>query len=116
MLKGHLGFYNLALLLFAGPLVCGMKTRYIILHNMIVKDERDEHGGQYEYNFDKMGQYVCNYNAMGERVIVSYNVALELDAFIQNYKNIKNKETHYQLKTDLIEHLWENHPELYNFN
>jgi hypothetical protein len=75
---------------------------------MIVEDERDGHRGQYDYNFDDMGQYVCNYDDMGERVSVSHNDAPELDIFIQNYKNMKNKETHTQLKADLIEHLWQN--------
>jgi hypothetical protein len=46
-----------------------IKMACIIMHKMIVEDERDEHGGQYEYNFDDMGQYVCNYDDMGERVI-----------------------------------------------
>jgi hypothetical protein len=88
----------------------------VIMHNMIVEDELDEHGGQYKYNFDNTERYVCNYDDMGERVTVSHNAAHELDALIQRYRNIKNKETHYQLKADLIEHLWQNHPELYNFS
>jgi hypothetical protein len=46
-----------------------------------------------------MGQYVCNYDDIGERVTVSHNAAPELDAFIQKYKNKKNKETHYQQST-----------------
>ena len=82
----------------------------IIMHNMIVEDERDE----YDYNFDDRGQYVCDYEDMGERVTVSHDAAPELDAFIENYKNIKDKETHTQLQADLIEHLWQNHRELYN--
>jgi hypothetical protein len=88
----------------------------IILHNMIVEDERDEYGGEQFYNFDDMGQYLCNYDDMGQRVTVSHNSSPELDAFIQKYKNIKNKETHYQLKADLIEHLWQNHSELYKID
>jgi len=28
--------------------------------------------------------------------------------------NTKNKETHTQLQADLIEHLWQNYPDLYN--
>ena len=80
------------------------------MHNMIVEDERDE----YDYNFDDRGQYVCDYEDMGERVTVSHDAAPELDAFIENYKNIKDKETHTQLQADLIEHLWQNHRELYN--
>ena len=82
----------------------------IIMHNMIVEDERDN----YDYNFDDKGQYVCNYEDMGERVTVSHDAAPELDAFIQNYKNIKSKETHTQLQADLIEHLWQNHENLYS--
>ena len=82
----------------------------IIMHNMIVEDERDN----YDYNFDDKGQYVCNYEDMGERVTVSHDVTPELDAFIRNYKNIKSKETHTQLQADLIEHLWQNHENLYS--
>ena len=66
----------------------------IIMHNIIVEDERDN----YDYNFDDKGQYVCNYEDMGERVTVSHDAAPELDAFIRNYKNIKSKETHTQLQ------------------
>nr|BAD37986.1 ribosomal protein-like [Oryza sativa Japonica Group] len=43
----------------------------IIMHNMIVEDERDD----YEYNFNNKGQYVCNYDDMGERVSVSHDDA-----------------------------------------
>jgi hypothetical protein len=35
---------------------------------------------------------------------------------MQNYKNTKDSEIHYQLKADLIEHLWQNHSELYNID
>ena len=54
----------------------------IIMHNMIVEDERDNNN----YNFDDKGQFVCTYEDMGERVTVSHDAAPELDAFIQNYK------------------------------
>ena len=40
-------------------------------------------------------------------------VHLKLDEFIQNYKNIQDKETHTQLQDDLVEHLWQNHADLY---
>ena len=70
----------------------------VIMHNMIVEDE-----GVDEDDF--------NYDDMGEKV--SHESTPELDAFIQNYKNIKDKETHTQLQADLIEHLWQNYPDLY---
>ena len=50
----------------------------IIMHNMIVEDERDE-----EYGFD--------YYKMGEKVTLSHEKAPELDAFIENYKK-ENQE------------------------
>jgi hypothetical protein len=53
---------------------------------------------------------------MGSRVTVSHSAAPELVAWMQNYKNIKDSEIHYQLKSDLIEHLWQNHSELYNID
>jgi hypothetical protein len=55
-----------------------------------------------------------NYDQMGERVTVSHDDAPELDAFIANYHKIKGKETHTHLQEDLIEHLWQNYPYLYN--
>jgi hypothetical protein len=45
---------------------------------MIIKDEREEHMGQYEYHFDNEGHYVCNYDVMGSRVTVSHTPAPEL--------------------------------------
>jgi hypothetical protein len=76
---------------------------YKTMHNMIVEDEGDE-----EHDFI--------YDEMGERVIVSHVDAPELDIFIANYHKIKNNETHIQLQADLVEHLWNNYPDLYNIN
>jgi hypothetical protein len=59
----------------------------IKMHNMIVEDERDE----YTDNYD------CDYDDMGEKVTVSHTEAPELSAFIQNYKNINDKQTHTRL-------------------
>jgi hypothetical protein len=44
---------------------------YIIMHNMIVEDERDKEAD-------------LNYDEMGEKVTVSHDDAPELDAFIAN--------------------------------
>ena len=51
------------------------------MHNMIVEDE-----GIDEDDF--------SYDEMGEKVTISHNGTPELDEFIQNYKNIQDKETH----------------------
>ena len=71
----------------------------VIMHNMIIEDERDEDD--------------FNYDVVGEKVKISHDSTLELEEFIQNYKNIKDQEVHTQLKDDLVEHLWQNHPDLY---
>jgi hypothetical protein len=47
-------------------------------------------------------------------VTVSHDDAPKLNVFIANYWKIKDKETHTQLQEDLIEHLWQNYPDLYN--
>jgi hypothetical protein len=73
----------------------------INMHNMIVEDEQDE-----EDDF--------MYDYMGEKVTVCHDDAPELDAFIDNYRKIKDNETHTQLQADLVEHLWQNYPDLYN--
>jgi hypothetical protein len=72
----------------------------VIMHNMIIEDERDE-----EDDF--------NYDVVGENVKISHDSTPELEEFIQNYKNIKDQQIHMQLKDDLVEHLWQNHPDLY---
>jgi hypothetical protein len=72
----------------------------IIMHNMIVEDERED-----EDDF--------NYDGVGEKVKISRDKTPELDEFIQNYKKIKDKHTHSKLQDDLIEHLWQHHPDLY---
>jgi hypothetical protein len=75
----------------------------ITMYNMIVEDEQDEENG---FINDEMGQMVT----------VSHNDAPELHTFIANYQKIKDKEKHIQLQADLIEHLWNNYPDLYNIN
>jgi hypothetical protein len=64
----------------------------ITMHNMIVEDEQDE-----EDDF--------MYDYMGEKVNVSHDDAPKLDAFIDNYRKIKDNETHTRLQADLVEHL-----------
>ena len=72
----------------------------VIMHNMIVEDEgvvdpteRFDYGGQ--------------------NVEPSHENNRTLDEFIEAHKRIRDKETHVQLKEDLMEHLWNHHPDLY---
>ncbi|XP_021301527.1 uncharacterized protein LOC110429622 [Sorghum bicolor] len=73
----------------------------VIMYNMIVEDERvldpDE-------RFDGGGANVQPRHGMPTRT---------LSEFIEAHKKIRDKSTHFQLKEDLIEHLWNHHPDLY---
>jgi hypothetical protein len=69
-------------------------TACIIMHNMIVEDERDAEG---DHHFD----------GMGEVVTASHRPTAELQAFLRTHLAITNRETHSQLRDDLVEHLWE---------
>jgi len=55
-------------------------TACIIMHDMIVEDK-----GVDEKDF--------KYDDVGEKVTVSNHATPEFDAFIENYKKIKDKET-----------------------
>ncbi|CAL5402850.1 unnamed protein product [Camellia sinensis] len=74
----------------------------IILHNMIVEDERNEQ------NID------CNYDAIDETLppAVSHERTPELYDFIQNHHRIRDRQTHSKLQADLVEHLWHLHGDL----
>ena len=68
-------------------------TTCVILHNMIVEDERDL---DLEYNYDNVGS----------RVKPARDVD-EITAFLETYQKIENRDTHNQLQYDLIEHWWQ---------
>jgi hypothetical protein len=80
-------------------------TACVILHNMIVEDEREL---DLEYNYDNVGS-----RAKPARD------ADEISAFLDTYRNIENRDSHNQLQHDLIEHQWQLYgeidPHLYPF-
>jgi hypothetical protein len=69
-------------------------TACIILHNMIIEDER---GSRVDYRYDNMG----------ELVTPSHQEAATLTQFLQAHSDIRNKQVHGQRQLDLVEHLWE---------
>jgi hypothetical protein len=73
----------------------------VVIHNIIVKDERDVDLNE-RFDFD------------GENVQPSHGISTRtLAEFIEAHKKIRDKEIHFQLKEDLIKHLWNHHPDLY---
>jgi hypothetical protein len=74
----------------------------VIMHNMIVEDE-----GVVDPNerFEDGGENVEPDHGKPTRT---------LNEFIEAHKKIRDKQTHVQLKEDLIEHIWNHYPDLYN--
>ncbi|XP_052181945.1 uncharacterized protein LOC127794738 [Diospyros lotus] len=71
----------------------------IILHNMIVEDERDTTHEDVDFNYDAV--------AATPTIDLSRNHTSEVMEFIQVHHQIRDKQTHVQLQNDLVEHLWE---------
>lgn len=72
----------------------------IILHNMIIEDERELVGLDYDYDTTDKSPPPAT---------VSHERTTELCEFIQMHRRIRDRETHSQLQVDLVEHLWELH-------
>jgi hypothetical protein len=73
----------------------------VIMHNMIVEDE------------EIVDPDECFENG-GDNVEPSHGRTADFDEFIKNHKDIRSNETHYQLREDLVDHLWHHHPDLYS--
>ncbi|KAF8401583.1 hypothetical protein HHK36_012528 [Tetracentron sinense] len=76
------------------PMLRDIMKACIIMHYMIVEDERDV------YIPD------LNYDVIEENITVSHERTIELSQIIQNHRHIRYRGIHSQLQTDLVEHLW----------
>ena len=68
-------------------------TACVILHNMIIEDERDLN---LKFFYDNIGR----------RVKPARNPD-EITAFLETCKQRESRDTHQQLREDLIEHQWQ---------
>ncbi|XP_058776691.1 uncharacterized protein LOC131651022 [Vicia villosa] len=71
----------------------------IILHNMIVEDERHTYGGNFDYSYDN----VDNNNSTIETFSDPH---LNLATRLQRRASICEKQVHRQLQGDLVEYVW----------
>ena len=70
-------------------------TACVIMHNMIIEDERDE--SIFDQGFDYQGENVEPLHQ-------------ELDTFeqsVQFHRELREWHTHLGLQTDLVEHVWD---------
>ena len=72
-------------------------TACIIMHNMIIEDEREDEDVEYVYE------------GAGEDVQPSHDVTPPMMALSQQYNAIRSKHFHLHLRDDLVEHLWQLH-------
>ncbi|XP_031261670.1 uncharacterized protein LOC116119875 [Pistacia vera] len=71
----------------------------IILHNMIVEDER--HVKNLNYNYDAFD--------VNPDISISHEQTTKLLEFVQCHRRIRDRDIHSQLQQDLIEHIWKLH-------
>nr|XP_023897389.1 uncharacterized protein LOC112009287 [Quercus suber] len=74
-----------------------MKT-CIILHNMIIEDERDE-AEAVDLNYEQIDDISCT--------PMLREPTNEFTEFIQVHQRIRDREVHSQLQMNLVEHLWQ---------
>ena len=70
----------------------------IILHNMIIEDERDE-AEAVDLDYEQIDEISCT--------PMSREPTNEFAEFIQVHQCIRDREVHSQLQMNLIEHLWQ---------
>ncbi|KAJ6843069.1 putative nuclease HARBI1 [Iris pallida] len=69
-------------------------TACVILHNMTVEDERDEEAD------------IGTHDGPSGAEDIETNVDDRFRSFLDRYKNIQDREAHFELRNRLIEHLW----------
>ncbi|XP_022682363.1 uncharacterized protein LOC111257310 [Setaria italica] len=75
-------------------------TSAVILHNMIIKNERDE---EVDYDYNQDGGEVLRPEEYQHRH------PLVIENFLKIHLEIEDKETRVKLRDDLVEHLWAHH-------
>ena len=73
----------------------------IILHNMIIENEQGLNLG-YQYDIPST---MDHYAPMINTAIV--DVGMDVGMIVDYFRQIRDTGTHYRLRNDLIEHLWQ---------
>ncbi|GKC32581.1 putative nuclease HARBI1 [Tanacetum coccineum] len=75
----------------------------IIMHNMIVEDERETYR-----NYDP-SEFFNDTHTNGNDDVVEYSTEriADLRSYMRNREQLRNREAHSSLRNDLIEHIWQ---------
>ena len=71
----------------------------IILHNMIVEDERDSYENRFDFNYDEGPTPTPG-------IEVSHGPIFEFSTMLQTNAQLCNRTKHRNLQADLVEHIW----------
>jgi hypothetical protein len=100
----HLGVLQSRFAIVRGPARFGdqktwrIMTACVIMHNMIIEDER---GQPDDFNYDTEFTYVPPVQPQRDND--------RINKFLEVHRKIEDREGHNQLRDDLIEHLWQLH-------
>ncbi|KAL0004725.1 hypothetical protein SO802_012286 [Lithocarpus litseifolius] len=78
----------------------------IILHNMITEDERDANGAK-DLDYEQVPESIPT--TVPHEPIEEFS---QFTVFIAAHEKIRNRETHFELQLDLVEHLLQRYSEL----
>ena len=102
MLQTHFSIIHGAAQLFKPETLKAIMMACIILHNMIIEDECHLNGAE---SFDYEQVDGNSHDPM------SHNHTTESTEFIGCHLQIRDRRTHSQLQSNLVEHLWQLHNE-----
>ena len=95
MLQSRFAIVRYPAFTWSGRQMSDVMSACVIMHNMIIKSERknppNDHG-PYEY--------------VGPLAHVDHQVPAEFADFLAMHGEIRDRDMHFQLQADLIEHLW----------
>ena len=95
VLQARFAIVSLPCRLWATPTMKVIMKAVIILHNMIIEDERD-------LFLDQQYEGV----PVSDRCTAAARGAQDVERIMERFLMIRDEAQHYQLRNDLIEHLW----------
>ncbi|XP_057770844.1 uncharacterized protein LOC130990637 [Salvia miltiorrhiza] len=107
VLQARLAFLRRPCLIWDKILMGKVMMACIIMHNMILEDERDTYQNYYDPTQFFMDTPTRVQTEDGEHFRYSTERIMSLSAYMTNRDQLCNREAHRTLQDDLIEHIWE---------
>ncbi|XP_023735903.1 uncharacterized protein LOC111883808 [Lactuca sativa] len=106
MLKERLAYYKQGLHFISGPsrmrckeIIGEIMRACVIMHNMIVEDERDSYIRQFDYTDNDV-----NFNIVRPEIFRNRLPSYEM--YLRSHAKIRNRSINQKLQADLIEEIW----------